>query len=228
MTARAMTEIHERTAPGTFALHIFDNGSDKDTRDYLISLLDAGKIASLHMDSRNTGCLYNKGVFHIMTDSRSKYYVVTDNDVYPPKLTPDWLAQMVAIMDAHPELGLLAPQLPPQWLQQPYEIANDIIYCKAVGNTFKMVRREAFPLDQYKPLLNEYGDDGLVSHQMSQKGWSVAFCRSIFCLHAGQCENWGYTPEQVAMDPRKQGYGTPYTYPIKNWDTYEPDDQFRM
>jgi len=128
MTARAVREIYERTTPGSFRLHAFDNNSDQYTRDYLISLLDTGKLTSLHLDSRNTGCLYNKGVFHIMTECESKYYVVNDNDVYPPKLTPDWLSQMISIMEAHPELGLLAPQLPPQWLQQPYEVKDDIVY----------------------------------------------------------------------------------------------------
>jgi len=228
MTERAIREIHERTAPGFFQINIYDNGSEKATRDYLISLLDAGKITTLMLDSRNTGCLYNKGIFHIMTEEQSDLYCITDNDIYPPKLEPDWLSQMVAIMEAHPELGVLAPQLPPQWLQQPYEIKDDIVYCKAVGNTFKLIRRKAFPIAEFKQQIGAYGDDGLVCKQMSEKGWRVAFCRSIFCFHAGQCENWGYTPEQVAMDPRKAGYGAPFKYEIKNWDTYEPADKFRM
>ena len=46
MTERAVREIHERTTPGTFELHLYDNGSGKETRDYLISLLDEGKITS--------------------------------------------------------------------------------------------------------------------------------------------------------------------------------------
>jgi hypothetical protein len=163
-----------------------------------------------------------------MTENQSPFYVVTDNDVFPPKLSPDWLSQMVAIMEAHPELGLLAPQLPPQWLQEPTQKLDDIVYCTAVGNTLKLVRREAFPLDKYISLLGAYGDDGLVSRQMTEKGWKIAFCRNLFCLHAGQCENWGYSPEQVALDPRKSGYGAPFTYEIKNWDTYEPADQHRM
>jgi hypothetical protein len=228
MTARAVREIHERTTPGSFRLHIYDNGSDIDTRKYLIDLLDTGKITSLVLDSRNTGCNYNKGIFHLMTEDTSKYYCVNDTDVYPPKLSPDWLSQMISIMDNHPELGMLAPQLPPQWLQQPYEVKDDIVYCVAIGNTLKIIRREAFPLDRYVSQIGAYGDDGLVSRQMSEKGWKIAFCRNIFCYHAGQCDNWGYAPEQIALDPRKSGYGKPFTYDITNLDTYEPAEQFRI
>ena len=69
MTERAIREIHERTAPGSFQINIYDNGSEKATRDYLISLLEAGKITTLMLDSRNTGCLYNKLIFHAMTET---------------------------------------------------------------------------------------------------------------------------------------------------------------
>jgi len=228
MTERAVREIHERTSPGSFQIMLYDNGSDKETRDYLVSLLDEGKITSLVLDSRNTGCLYNKGVFHMMTEEHSEYYVVNDNDVMPPKLSPDWLSQMVALMDKHKELGMLAPQLPPQFLQTPLEVKNDIVYCLALGNTFKMIRRIAFPIETFKQQLGAYGDDGLVSQKMRERGWKVAFCRNIFCLHIGQCKNWGYTPDQIAQDPRKSGYGKPFEYEINNMDTYEPADNYRM
>jgi len=228
MTERAVREIHERTTPGTFELHLYDNGSSKETRDYLVSLLDDGKITSLVLDSRNTGCVYNKGVFHMMTESTSEYYCVSDNDVFPPKLSPDWLSQMVAIMGKHPELGMLAPQLPPQWLQEPMGVQDDIVYAKAVGNTLKLVRRIAFPIAEFKQSLGAYGDDGIVSRQMRERGWKVAFCRNVFCLHAGQCKDWGYSKDQIALDPRKSGYGEPFTYEMADWDTYTPADKHRM
>jgi len=228
-TEKTVQLIHERTIPGTFQIHIFDNGSDKETRDFLYGLLDTGKIASLHLDSRNTGCLYNKGVFHIMTEVTSKYYIVTDNDIYPPKLDPDWLTQILGIMEEHPELAFLTPQLPPVQLQMPYQKLDDIIYCKAVGNTFKVVRREAFPLEEFKPQLMKFGDDGWVSDAVHKKGWKVAFCKDLFCWHAGQCENWGYTKqEELDKDPRKAGYGAPFIYQPNNELTYEPPEHLRF
>lgn len=227
-TQRAVELIHQRTAPGTFQLHIYDNGSDKLTRDYLVSLLESGKIGSLILDSRNTGCLYNKLVFHAMTESKNDYYVVTDNDVYPPQLSPDWLSQMKGIMDRRTDLAFLAPQLPPQWLQQPYRKEDDVVYCVAVGNTFKMVRRAAFPQDKMESRIGAYGDDGMVCKYVSEVGWKTAFCRNIFCYHAGQTEDWGYEEEQLDMDPRKKSYGAPFHYNIVNQETYEPEPAWKV
>ncbi|MBD3260317.1 MAG: glycosyltransferase [Candidatus Altiarchaeales archaeon] len=229
-TERAVREIHERTEPGTFEIHIYDNGSDKETRDYLNGLLDQGLVKSVMLDSRNTGCRYNKGIFHMMTTVDEPYYIVSDNDVFPPKLTPDWLSQMRAIMDAHPEVALLTPQLPPQSFQMPdfTNIPSDIVYCKAVGNTYKMVRREKFPLDTFAPQLGQYSDDSYVSNYVSLNGDKVAFCRNIFCYHAGQCHNWGYTQEQIDKDPRKQGYGKPFVYEFEDEEKYLPVLEWRI
>jgi GT2 family glycosyltransferase len=221
-TRQTIDKIVERTKKGTYNLHVFDNGSDKETQDFLKDYLERGVLTSLHLDSRNTGCCYNKGVFHMLADNREKYYVVTDNDVFPPDLSPDWLSQMVDIMDRHPELAFLAPQLPPQGLQMPYGAGEDVIYCKAVGNTFKMVRRESFPLLEYDNALNAFGDDGQVCEKVEAKGMKVAFCKDIFCLHAGQCDNWGYTDEELDQDPRKAGYGEPFRYTPVDDKTYEP------
>lgn len=221
-TRKSLRLIKERTEPGTYQIHIFDNGSDKETTDYLYSLLKAKEIASLHLDSRNTGCLYNKGIFHMMVESDKKYYVVSDNDVYPPKLEPDWLSRMTSIMDKYPQVAFLAPQLPPIQLQSPYAFDEDIALCEAVGNTFKMVRRDAFPLLGLKTKLMAFGDDGEVCKLVKEKGYHSAFCRDIYCYHAGQCENWGYNVEQINEDPRKAGYSEPFIYPIKNEETFEP------
>ena len=222
MTERIVTAIHERTAPGTFQIHIFDNGSDKETQDFLIGLLDAGKIASLHLDSRNTCFLYPKIIFHAMTESSSKYYVVSDNDILPPRLEPDWLQQMTAVMDRHPQLAMLTPQLPPVCLQQPVGMDDEVVFCSAVGNTFKLVRRDAINLDEVNQQLNEVGDDSLLSQHARAHGWQVGFCRDIFCYHIGQCKDWGYTQEQIEMDRRRPEYGKPYMYDPKSLDTYEP------
>jgi cellulose synthase/poly-beta-1,6-N-acetylglucosamine synthase-like glycosyltransferase len=227
-TEETINKIHERTAVGTFQIHVFDNNSDSETKQFLYQLLDEKKIVSLHLDSRNTGCLYNKLVFHAMTETSNEYYVVSDNDIFPPKLNPDWLSKMITIMDKHPELAFLTPQLPPIDLQMPYEKKEDIVYCKAVGNTFKLVRRNAIDVDDIEQKLNTFGDDGWISILVRKKGWKIAFCRNIFCWHAGQCENWGYKLEEIELDARKVGYGKPFIYVPINEDTYEPPDHLKF
>ena len=229
-TLKTISLINQRTNIDTYEIHVYDNGSQRETTDKLYTLLSQGSIASLVLDSRNTGCLYNKIVFHAMTETKDKYYVISDNDVYPPNLSPDWLSSMIAVMEAHPEIALLAPQLPPQGLQMPYKVMDDVVYCRAVGNTFKVVRREA--IASIIPSINQqigiYGDDGLVSEMLERNHWKVAFCKNIFCLHAGQCDNWGYKPEEVNQDPRKSGYGKPFSYALSNEVTYEPESKWKI
>jgi len=229
-TLKTINLIHERTLPDTFELHVYDNGSNREVQDRLYPLLGEGKVTSIVFDKRNTGCLYNKVVFQAMTEVQDKYYVINDNDVYPPKLSPDWLSRMIAIMDAHPELALLAPQLPPQSLQMPYKTMNDIVYCRAVGNTFKIVRREAMAsiIPNVSQQVGIYGDDGMVSEMLERNHWKIAFCKDIYCWHAGQCLNWGYKPEEVNQDPRKSGYGQPFSYNLANEDTFEPEAKWKI
>jgi hypothetical protein len=230
-TERCVREIHERTTPGSFELHLFDNDSmaDRDDREFAYSLLEKRLVTSLHLDSRNTGCLYNKGVFHMMTTVDVPFYVVTDNDVFPPKLEPDWLSRMTSIMESHPRIGLLAMQLPPQWLQSPTgRFDEDVAYCEAVGNTYKFVRRDCFPIGKFRPALMAYGDDGYVSSEMTKRDMQVAFCRNIWCFHAGQTVNWGYRPEEVAKDPRKAGYGKPFEYAFEDELRYLPGKRWRI
>lgn len=230
LTLKSINYIYERTEKDSFKLHVFDNNSDKETVDNLLKLYSSKKIDSLYLNNNNTGCLYNKSIFYAMTENTDEFYCVTDNDIYPPKLEPDWLTQMISIMKKYPKLGMLSPQLPPQYLQQPYEVLDDIIKCRAVGNTFTLIRRKAFPLDiiEKEQKLFAFGDDGLISYYMRKEGWEIAFCRNIFCFHAGQCENWGYKPEEIAIDPRKKGYGKPFTYKIINEDTFEPEYPYKL
>ena len=220
-TIEAINKIHERTAAGTYEIHVYDNGSDPETQKNLYDLLQAKSITSLILDSRNTGCLYNKDIFDAMTVSDQEYYVVTDNDIYPPELSPDWLSQMADIMNKNPDIAMLSPQIPPIYLMGPGAIRNDIVLCDAVGNALKMVRKKAFP--HYDQKLNTFGDDGQLSLLVQKNGWRVAFCKNIFCFHAGQCINWGYKPEEIEKDPRKQGYGKPFICEVDE-KTYQPKD----
>jgi len=233
-TERCVREIRERTAPGTYELHLYDNDcmADREDREFAYGLLEQGLVTSLHLDSRNTGCLYSKLVFHAMTTADTPFYVVTDNDVFPPKLEPDWLSRMLAIMESHKNIGLLAMQLPPQIFQRPKGYDGDVVYATAVGNTFKMVRTETASLvlraDTLKQELMKFGDDTMLSSAMWAVGGSVAFCRDVWCYHAGQCERWGYREEEVAKDPRKAGYGKPFTYGFEDEEKYIPVERWRL
>lgn len=213
MTEQVVNAIRERTTH-PHSITVFDNGSDVVTRE----CLQTYQIDNLILWSKNTGCCFPKMIFNAMAGG-SEYYVVTDNDVLCPKLESCWLTQMLGIMDRHEKLGMLALRLPPESLQGPTSFDDEVVYCSAVGNTYKLIRRAAWPASISWPGL--FGDDQALSDGMWGNGWQVAFCKNLYCLHIGQTTNWGYEPEQVALDPRKTGYGIPYTYQYDPL-TYQP------
>jgi len=221
-TEQTINMFHERTKPGTFKIHVLDNESDDRTQAVLLKCLQDKRIESLLLHNVNTKCLWGKAVYHAMTNSNQPYYIVSDNDVHPPKMEgKDWLERLTETMEAQRELAFLTAQLPPVQFQSPYEKNGDVVYCKAVGNTLKVVRRSAFPFGLYEQNMTSYGDDSMVCDLVHEKGWKVAYHKEVFCWHAGQTENWGYEPDEIDKDPRKAGYGAPYKYTPVDADTFE-------
>lgn len=231
MTIETLSILKARTKT-PYNLTILDNGSNIVTKSMLFELHKKDYIANIVFMKENTGCLYNKFVYHSMTVSDEQYYIITDNDVLPPDLKTCWLKQMIDIMDEHQELAILALQLPPQQFQQPYSASKDkkVIYCKAVGNTFKLCRRSVLErvlnsIEQHKGI---YGDDSLVCLKAHELGYKIGFTADLWCLHIGQCENWGYNEDEIKLDPRKVGYGKPFKYEYDP-KTFEPlDNKYKI
>jgi hypothetical protein len=227
-TERVLKEINERTQH-PFDLHVYDNGSSDTAPKNLYEKYLNKEITSLVLDTRNTACLYNKIVFHSMVEQETPYYVVTDNDIIPPRLNPCWLTQMISIMDRNPSIAILTPRLPPEFLMEPLSEGEEVIYCKAVGNTFKLVRRSAVHklIGELSQKLGSYGDDGILSALIRASGLRVAFCKNLWCYNLERSvADYGYTKEQLAQDPRKEGYDSDssgHNYLVKDWDTLEPE-----
>lgn len=219
MTERCLREIYERTRY-PYEVHLWANGiQSKEEEQFYIRL--SPFYDSIHLDKRNTCVWYPKGVQHMMTPADTPYYVLNDNDYYPPKLESKcWLERMVDIMEATPTLGCLAAQVPPQILQTPGTVYDQYVECKAVGNSLRLTRREAWPQAEFRQELGKFGDDSILCEMMRQRGYHTGFARAVYCLHH-QPENWGYEPEQLAQDPRKAGYKPPYEYQY-NYETYVP------
>ena len=211
MTKLCLQYLSERTSI-PITIHIWDNGSNYNEQQELFKLYQKHMYDSLNLLSFNSGTTYPKIIQHAMATTHpyeSKYFVFNDADVYCPQISPCWLTKLIEIMDANIDLGCIAAQLPPQVLQAPYEDRGDHTLCAAVGNTLKVIRSSAWQKINKNSI---YSDDFYICDAMRNAGYLSAFANDVWCLHAGQCENWGYTPEQVKEDPRKVGLGPPYIY----------------
>lgn len=221
MTERCLREIAERTRY-PHEVHVYVNSAWEDDVEALLKL--APYYTSIHLDKRNTCVWYPKFIAHAMTTVDTPYYVLNDQDYYPPQLSgPCWLERLVRTMEEYSGLGVLAAQLPPQSLQGPIGPRDGYIVCRAVGNSLRLTRRAVWPQAEFKQELGKFGDDSILCGMIRSKGYDTGFSRDVYCLHAGQTRNWGYKPEELRKDPRKAGYGPPYTY---DYDplTYVPAD----
>lgn len=218
MTTRCLRELSERTRY-PFEIHLWINSAWSDDVDLPTW---APYCTSIHLDKRNTCTWYPKGVQHMMTPADTPYYVLNDQDYMPPLLPGKcWLERMLDVMECEPGLGVLGAQLPPQFLAGPITKHRGFIECKAVGNALRLTRRVAWPQYEFQQELGEFGDDSILCEAMRTRGFHTGFSDEVYCLHLGQCENWGYTDAEVAEDPRKSGYGKPFTYEYDH-DTYVP------
>lgn len=224
MLYRCLTEIKERTR-FPHRVIVWDNNSESPTEHIAIwDYRHHGLVDSIIYWHENSGPYFPKLVFRSMVTEEEPYYVVSDNDVYPPLIEGGcWLTEMVREMEAWPDLGCLSLQLPPQWLQGPIKERGNHVLATAIGNTCTLIRRSAWPMDHWPQHSGKFGDDGLRSEYMAKAGFHSAFMKNIWCKHDGQQTGWGYTPSQIAADPRKANYGPPFVYdhhPL----TYEPLD----
>lgn len=101
LTARNLPTLLENSSD--FELHIADNHSHDDTREYLMSLKDV-RIKSITLFSENRGPIYATN-FILSKRNPAQFFITVDNDVNIH--TGDWVKRFLEAFDAFDELGLL-------------------------------------------------------------------------------------------------------------------------
>jgi glycosyltransferase involved in cell wall biosynthesis len=92
-----------RNDPGLpFDLMIFDNGSCPETRDFLVSEKEAGRIQYLILSEKNLG---KGGAWNIMlAGAPGEIISYTDSDVL---FHPKWLSRSVELLETFPNVGMV-------------------------------------------------------------------------------------------------------------------------
>ena len=104
-TTQDCIESITRNTAYPYRLMIVDNGSGKETRDYLDSLkAGAGLNIELIRNEKNLG--FVKAVNQGMKASSAPYICLMNNDTIA---TDGWLEEMVKIAEAGPEVGIVNP-----------------------------------------------------------------------------------------------------------------------
>ena len=104
--------------PGGWKLVLIDNGSDDDSPRILRSFLDRLPLALVSEPRRGKNRALNRGLGELEGDLA----VFSDDDVLPAR---DWLVQLRAAADQHPECGAFGGHILPAWDVPPDEWVRD-------------------------------------------------------------------------------------------------------
>ena len=101
---KTLEKIEERTK-SPYNLIVVDNFSKDGTQDFLRKETERGFIKTLILNDENLGQTraFNKALEHVTSET----FIVTQDDLWPPDLKPDWLEQMDSILREHKDHGAI-------------------------------------------------------------------------------------------------------------------------
>jgi len=116
-------ESMRKDAGLSFDLMVFDNGSCKEVREYLINEKEEGRIQYLILSERNMG---KGGAWNVMlTGAPGEIIAYTDADVL---FSPNWLKRSVEILETFPNVGMVTARpfrTPPEFYESTLKWARD-------------------------------------------------------------------------------------------------------
>lgn len=188
-----------------FRLIIIDNGSDSPFQtSYLYSSDIYVKL------DRNYGLEYAKNLG--MKFVESEYFVSMDNDIMVYKYEPDWLDQIIKLLDSHAEYIAIAPR--PQILvatgMRMFETTDEIVPFGHVPGYARVMR------SQWVKDMGAWGDtrpgrgheEMWIGEKATQQGVKMGWANYIKCWHLfgrEDTDEWGYpkgmTPDQHGHNP---------------------------
>jgi GT2 family glycosyltransferase len=158
-----------------------------------------------------------------LAEVQSEYFVSTDNDILCPLLDPDWLAQEIALLDAHPEYAAIAlrPQVFVGGLPGiPFEkVEGDIKECAHVGGVLRIMRTQVVrDVGGWGNAPGRGHEELVICGKLRSAGFQVGYAKN---LHAWHCFGtadapWGY--EDVPLESHGHSAVQP---PVWVYDTDE-------
>lgn len=178
---RAVDALEART-PEPYRLTIVDNASGPEVRNWLAA--NRQRFARLILRDRNE---HVPAFAHGIAATSSDPFVVTDPDVVVPDLRPSWLAQMLDLLERHPDFGLIGlgcdpsnrpppPVLDPEVID-PRTLVDGEIVEAGVGTIFQFIRRDA--------LVTPYRSDAHACTTVNRAGYRAGWSPNIRGLHLG-------------------------------------------
>ena len=215
LTKDAIRHIVERTTH-PYRLIVVDNNSADGTQDYLFEAKKKGLIHHLIFLEENYGIHMAKNYGLALVRSEP-YYIDTDNDLLCAKLEPDWISQLVDLMDRFPKYGAISCR--PQVLVgrgDDFKDAEEVVKFNHAGAHLRIMRTKVVrDVGGWEKTwtANRNHEDSFIAGKLQNVGYDVGYARDVRCWHIFG-ENWGYKDIPV----EKHGH-RPMWPPAEHWDS---------
>lgn len=196
-TKRTIEAFYSRLEnPDMMRLIIIDDSSVDGTLEYLKELKSKGLIDVLvSRDFKHLCEIYNEGFKYVETE----YFIVVQDDLIIPKLEPDVVEQLIALMKKYPDHGGIScriQRLPNmKWLDGDLTPAR-----KALSACFRIQKKS--DIEKVGGFGSRHRDEIAFTIQMNKIGKKCSWANDLWCDHIGHCVDRGYE-----IKPKKWGIG---------------------
>ena len=105
-TKPCLESLFQSTRLAPSRLIVVDNGSEPPVREFLKTIKPGGSVREVQVIQHETNEGFPRGMNRGIAASRAPYVCLLNNDLL---FTPGWLAKMIQVADAHPDIGVLNP-----------------------------------------------------------------------------------------------------------------------
>lgn len=235
ITEKVIKTIKLNTKPGTYSLHVVDNGSDKYMVGKLRELLEAGYITTLVENPENLGLEPARN--QLMELAGGKYIITTDNDCLPPRIADgkDWLERLITLMENNPDYGAISCRTQVMIgtgniFEEADKDGDEIVEFGHPGGSLRIMRTEAVrDVGGWRGEQAGRGsEERYICGKLHESGWKTGFATQVRTLHLfgdrrQATDRWGYPADWL---PERTGHSDIHHPALINGD--DPDEVRRF
>jgi GT2 family glycosyltransferase len=181
-TSDAIKAIKERTTT-PYRLIVVDNHSDLEMREMLFNLKQNNIIHHLILLEENYGIHMAKN-YGLALVRPSKYYIDMDNDLLCPKLEPDWIQQLIALMEKYPEYGAIScrPQVLVGRAGTEFDVPDEVVAFDHIGAHIRIMRTDVVKKvggweKTWEAKRNH--EDHFIAGKLHEEGFKVGYAKDV-------------------------------------------------
>lgn len=217
MTKLVIKTIRRNTKPGTYNLHVFDNGSGKPMQNMLRDLDYSGQIDRLTVLKTNHGLEAARQQL-LQFNTFGDLFVCIDNDCLPQPILRglDWLERLVLLMNKYNDFAAIAARTQVMIgtgniFEEADKVGDDIVEFPHPGGSYRIMRTEAINRvgGWDDPKIGRGAEERYIGAKLNAEGFRTAFAVKVECLHLfgprgeNGTDRWGYDKD---MKPEDSGH----------------------